>query len=253
MTAPSAHATASEATREGAERRSRLAAARLYLVCPARPPRGELEPLLRAAIAGGVQMVQLRDKELRDGELAEAAARAHELCAAHGVLLIVNDRPAVALAAGADGVHLGQEDLPVAEARSLLGERLLVGLSTHAPAEIDAAGRGGPGRAPDYIGVGPVFATPTKPGRPAVGTELVRYAAVRARVPFFAIGGIDPQTIGDVLAAGARRVAVVRAIAEAQRPEAAARSLRDALGRADGARAHGEHAGEARERAVAAG
>ncbi len=179
--------------------------------------------VLEAALAGGVDIVQLREKHMDDKTLTAVAREAVELCAQAGALLIVNDRPAVALAAGADGVHVGQEDMPVAEVRALVGEDLLIGLSTHAPAEIDAADGA------DYIGVGPVHATPTKPGRPAVGLELVRYAAEHAREPFFAIGGIDRANIGAVLDAGATRVAVVRAIAEAADPRAAPRGLRGAL------------------------
>jgi thiamine-phosphate pyrophosphorylase len=170
-------------------------------------------------------VVQLREKQMDDDELIAVAREAAGLCRSAGALLIVNDRPAVAAAAGADGVHVGQEDTPVAEVRALLGEEMLIGLSTHAPEEIDAAGEA------DYIGVGPVHATPTKPGRPAVGLELVRYAAEHAGKPFFAIGGIDRSTIGAVLDAGATRVAVVRAIAEAADPGTAARGLREALAR----------------------
>ncbi len=208
----------------GAERRARLAAARLYLVCDAQPPAGELADVLRAAIAGGVGMVQLREKRLPDDELTAVAHAAHALCERLGALLIVNDRPTVALGAGADGVHVGQDDLPVAEVRELLGADMLIGLSTHTPAEIDAAPA-----AADYLGVGPVHATPTKPGRPAVGLELVRHAAAHAPRPFFAIGGIDTDNVRAVIEAGARRVAVVRAIAAAADPEAAARKLTAAL------------------------
>jgi thiamine-phosphate pyrophosphorylase len=205
------------------ERRVRLSQARLYLVCDARPGGRELLNVLSAALAGGVDVVQLREKQMDDKALTAVAREAAELCAQAGALLIVNDRPAVALAAGADGVHVGQEDMPIAQARALVGEDLLIGLSTHAPAEIDAAGEA------DYLGVGPVYATPTKPGRPAVGLELVRYAAAYAPRPFFAIGGIARPNIGAVLDAGATRVAVVRAIAEAGDPEAATRGLREAL------------------------
>lgn len=208
----------------GAERRAQLAAARLYLVADAKPGGRELVDVLRGAIAGGVRIVQLRDKHLPDDELTAVAHAAHALCERLGTLLIVNDRPTVALQAGADGVHVGQEDMPVGELRELVGRDLLIGLSTHAPAEIDTA----PAEA-DYLGVGPVHATPTKPGRPAVGLELVRYAADNARRPFFAIGGIDADNVGAVLAAGARRVAVVRAITEARVPEQAARELSEAL------------------------
>ena len=223
----------------GASRRARLAAARLYVVCDSEPGGRELIGVLRAAIAGGVDVVQLRDKRLSDEELTEVVRSAHTICAQGGVLLIVNDRPGVALAAGADGVHVGQEDMPVAQVRELVGPHVLIGLSTHAPMEIDAATAGvesaaGAGREGvtnvDYIGVGPVYATPTKPGRPAVGLELVRYAAGHSRLPFFAIGGIDADNVEAAIEAGARRVAVVRAIADAADPEQAASTLRRALG-----------------------
>jgi thiamine-phosphate pyrophosphorylase len=210
----------------GNERRARLAAARLYMVCDSKPGGRELTGVLRAAIAGGVDIVQLRDKHLSDEELAEVVRTAHTVCEQMGALLIVNDRPKVALAAGADGVHVGQEDTPVAQVRELVGPHLLIGLSTHAPAEIDHGGMA----SLDYVGVGPVYATPTKPGRPAVGLELVRYAAEHSRLPFFAIGGIDEHNIEAAIEAGAQRVAVVRAIAHAADPEVAARTLRKALG-----------------------
>ncbi len=211
------------------ERRACLSEAHLYLVCDTRPGGRELPEVLEAALAGGVDMLQLRDKRLSDEALTAAAREAHARCAQRGALLIVNDRPAVALAAGADGVHVGPEDMPVEQVRELVGPELLVGLSTHAPAEIDAAGGA------DYIGVGPVHATPTKPGRPAVGLELVRYAAAHAPCPFFAIGGLDAGNVDAVFAEGATRVAVVRAIAQAPDPEAAARTLRRTL---DGALAN---------------
>jgi thiamine-phosphate pyrophosphorylase len=145
------------------------------------------------------------------------------VCHAHGAPLILNDRPDLVAAAGADGVHVGQDDTTVTEARALVGPDRVVGLSTHSPAQIDAAAAE---TAVDYIGVGPVHATPTKPGRPAVGLDLVRYAAEHAATPFFAIGGIDAGNAADVRAAGAARIAVVRAITEARDPEAAARVLR---------------------------
>jgi thiamine-phosphate pyrophosphorylase len=190
---------------------------RLYLIAPARPGLAEL---VEAAVRGGVDIVQVREKELPDGELLPLLEEARELTRRLGVPLVVNDRPDLALLVEADYVHLGQEDLPVAAARRL---GLRVGESTHSEAEIDAA-------TGDYIGVGPVYETPTKAGRPPVGLDLVRYAAGRARRPWFAIGGIDRTNVEAVVAAGAERIAVVRAICDAQDPEAAAAELREALG-----------------------
>jgi thiamine-phosphate pyrophosphorylase len=196
------------------DRLTRLAEARLYLVCPEMPDR-----FLHAALDGGVDIVQLRAKDAGDDDVLAAARRFAAACAEHGALLIVNDRPDLAVAAGADGVHVGQDDMPVRRAREIVGPERIVGLSTHSPAQIDAAA------GVDYIGVGPVNATPTKPGRPAVGLELVQYASVHAQVPFFAIGGIDPSNVAAVRAAGAQRVAVVRALVDAEDPGAAARAL----------------------------
>jgi thiamine-phosphate pyrophosphorylase len=216
----------------GSERRERLAAAQLYLVCDANPGGRPLPDVLHPAIAGGVQVVQLRDKLLGDEELTAVANAAHALCERLGALLIVNDRPLVAREAGADGAHVGQDDMPVADARELLGPDMLIGLSTHAPAEIDAAVASASDGTPlvDYIGVGPVHETPTKLGRPAVGVELVRYAAAHASVPFFAIGGLDAGNVPDVLSAGATRIVVLRAIADTEDPEGAARELSGLLG-----------------------
>jgi thiamine-phosphate pyrophosphorylase len=216
----------------GADRRARLAEARLYLVCApisdrSAPDGRELPDLLRAAVAGGVDLVQLRDKRLPDEELIALANAARALCERLGALLIVNDRPHVAREAGADGVHVGQDDMPIAEVRELLGPDMLIGLSTHAPGEIDADDAA----QADYIGVGPIHETPTKPGRPAVGLELVRYAAAHARTPFFAIGGLDSGNVEAVIEAGARRIAVLRAISDAVDPEGAARALRAQLDR----------------------
>ena len=200
------------------DRRDRLVRARLYLVCDRRP-----EVFLRAALAGGVNVLQLRDKDASDDEVLAAAAVFRRVADDAGALFVVNDRPDLAVAAGADGVHVGQDDLPVDEARAVVGPDRIVGRSTHSPEQIAAAGDA------DYIAVGPVYATPTKPGRPAVGLELVRHAAAHAREPWFAIGGINPDNVGNVVAAGARRVVVVRAITEAEDPSAAARALRAAL------------------------
>jgi thiamine-phosphate pyrophosphorylase len=195
----------------------RIDEARLYLVIDDRLDVAE------AALRGGVDVVQLRVKDRSDDELLPVARELRRLCSAFGALFVVNDSPSLALAADADGVHIGQEDVPLAEARSVVGTGRLVGLSTHGVEQIrEAAGA-------DYLGVGPVFETPTKPGRPAVGLEFVREAARSARVPWFAIGGIDEETLPGVLAAGAERIAVVRAITDAPDPEAAARALRARL------------------------
>lgn len=217
----------------GAERRARLAAARLYLVCgsisDASSAETALPDLLRGAIDGGVEIVQLREKHLPDDELVAVANAARALCKRLGALLIVNDRPLVAREIGADGVHVGQDDMPVGEVRELVGPELLIGLSTHAPGEIDAVAADAAAGLVDYIGVGPVHATPTKPGRPAVGLELVRYATAHAPVPFFAIGGIDAANAPEAIQAGARRLCVLRAIADAEEPGHAAHELRELL------------------------
>ncbi|HLI58048.1 MAG TPA: thiamine phosphate synthase [Solirubrobacteraceae bacterium] len=202
------------------DRRQRLRDARLYLVCAIRE-----DAFLEAALRGGVDIVQLRDKQADDAALVAAGRRYAALCAAHDALFILNDRPELVAAARADGVHVGQDDTPVRVARELVGASRIVGLSTHTPEQIAAAGR----EAVDYIGVGPVRATPTKPGRAAVGTALVREAAARAVQPFFAIGGIDAAAAVAVREAGAERIAVVRAITESADPEAAARRLRNAI------------------------
>ncbi|HTO24463.1 MAG TPA: thiamine phosphate synthase [Gaiellaceae bacterium] len=199
------------------DRRERLAEARLMLVVEACP-----EALLDAALRGGVDVVQLRDKELGDAELVAASARFRRACDRHGALFVLNDRPDLVEACGADGVHVGRDDAPVAEARALVGPDRLVGLSTHSRDEVDAA------EGADYLGVGTIFTTPTK-AEEAVGLDLVRVAAEAARVPWFAIGGIDLSNVGLVAAAGAHGVAVVRAIRDADDPESAARELRAAL------------------------
>ena len=205
------------------DRRERLRRARLYLVVEA-----AAEPVLGPALRGGVDMVQLRDKDAPDELILRAAAGFRALCDEHGALFWLNDRPDLARAAGADGVHLGQDDMPVAEAREQLGPDLLIGLSTHSPGQFDAALTS----EADQLSVGPVWETPTKAGRPAAGLDYVRHAAEHGgNAPWFAIGGIDAGNLSEVVAAGARRVVVVRAIRDAADPEAAARSLRDALPR----------------------
>lgn len=228
-----------------------LTDARLYLCTDARTDRGDFEDFVDAAYAGGVDIIQLRDKNLEAAEelelldVLEAAARRH------GRLWSVNDRADIASLAGAPVLHVGQKDLPLASARKFLGDEAVIGLSTHGQEQIDAAiaASRGPGGL-DYFCVGPVWATPTKPGRAAVGLDLVRYAAdatgkptagagganrtggaagKTVDVPWFAIGGIDLGNVEQVVAAGAQRIVVVRAITEADDPAAAARSLLEAL------------------------
>jgi len=200
--------------------RTRLAGARLYLCTDGRRSRGDLVPFLDAVLGAGVDIIQLREKGLEAREelgLLEAFADA---CRRHGRLLAVNDRADVALAAEADVLHLGQDDLPVPVARAILGPEPLIGRSSHSQAQADAAATE-PGA--DYFCAGPVWTTPTKPGRPATGLRLLRHAAQSAPArPWFAIGGISLSRLNEVLAAGAARVVVVRAITEADDPAAAA-------------------------------
>ena len=194
--------------------------ARLYLVADAIG-----DDTLEAALRGGVDLVQLRIKDGEDAAILAAAARFKAICDAFDVPLIINDRPDLAVAAGAAGVHVGQEDQSIAEVRGIVGEEAIVGLSTHSPDQVDAA----QDQPLDYFAVGPINLTPTKPGRPAVGDALVRYAVEHAKLPFFAIGGIDATSVTTVLRAGGRRIAVVRAITEAADPQSAAQALAQAL------------------------
>ena len=210
--------------RRGEWRRARLAEARLYVVTGARQERDDLEAFLEAVLGAGTDVVQLREKDAEAGDLVRWGKVFREAASRHDALFVLNDRPDVALAVGADGVHLGQNDLPVAFARSLIGPDLLIGLSTHDAAQLRSA----PGVA-DYVCVGPVHETPTKPGRPATGLGLVREAARRERRPWFAIGGIDAETLPEVVGAGARRVVVVRAVTEAAEPGAAVARLLQGL------------------------
>jgi thiamine-phosphate pyrophosphorylase len=195
--------------------------ARLYFVVEA----SASDRLLNEALAGGCDLLQLRDHNASDDELLEAAERFREACDAHGALFVVNDRPEIALQAGADGVHVGQDDLPVDAVRRLVGPDVFIGLSTHAPEQFDAALASDA----DYLSVGPIWETPTKEGRPAAGLEYVRYAAANATKPWFAIGGIDAQNIDEVVAAGATRAVVVRAIRDAEDPRAVASALKSRL------------------------
>jgi thiamine-phosphate pyrophosphorylase len=201
--------------------RERLADARLYLVCDARP-----RAFLDAALRGGADLIQLRDKTLGDDGLVEAARTFRAAADAHGALFILNDRPDLVAACSADGVHVGQDDETPAAARAAVGPDRIVGRSTHAPVQADAADADPD---VDYLAVGPVHATPTKPGRPAAGLDYAAYAARTVGKPWFAIGGLDATTLPAAVEAGARRAVVVRAITEAPDPEAAARALRRLL------------------------
>ena len=201
---------------------------RLYLISDAFPKVQPLERFLSEAIAGGVDMVQLREKSLDDKHLLEAATRCAGFCRQAGVPFVVNDRVDIALASGATGVHLGQDDLPPRAAREIAGAGLFIGLSTHTAQQVDEANT----IDVDYIGVGPIHATPTKPGRASVGIKLVRYAAQHARVPFFAIGGLDPENVGEAVGAGAEGISVLRWISQANEPQAAAQALLGAIERA---------------------
>ena len=199
-----------------------LAGRRLYLCTADRP---DLAELVAACIAGGVDVVQLRDKELEARPLLERARVAASVCADHGVPFVLNDRPDLALECGADGVHVGQDDAPPTLARRILGPQAIVGFSTHAPTELDASAA----EPADYVSVGPVSPTPTKPGRPGTGLEYLRYAARTATRPWFVTGGVTPATVGPMLEAGARRFVVVRWLTESADPEGAARALREVI------------------------
>jgi thiamine-phosphate pyrophosphorylase len=211
-------------------RRSWLERSRLYLICEARPGGHEPEDVLRPALQSGVDIVQLRDKTADESEIVEAGRVFRRLCDAYDALFIVNDQPELAIACAADGVHIGQQDAALDAVRNLIGPDSLIGLSTHSEEQIEAAGE------VDYIAVGPVFKTPTKPDYEPVGVELVRWAADRAPVPFFAIGGIDRDNVDLVLDEGARRIAVVRAIRDANDPGEAARELSERITNRDGVR-----------------
>jgi thiamine-phosphate pyrophosphorylase len=200
--------------------RARLEHSRLYVVTGARAARGDLPAFLDAILGAGVDLVQLREKDAEAGDLLRWAEVFREACTRYGALFFVNDRPDVALATGADGVHVGQNDLPVGFVRDLLGPAGLIGLSTHDRRQLAEA----PPQA-DYVCVGPVHETPTKPGRAPTGLELVRAASSSEARPWFAIGGIDPATLPAVVEAGARRIVVVRSVTQAADPAAAVREL----------------------------
>jgi thiamine-phosphate pyrophosphorylase len=213
-----------------ASTRDQLAGARLYLVCDASRPAAELEGILEGAATGGADLIQLRDKDAGEEELGAAAAIFRDVARRHRIPFLINDRPDLVAALGADGVHVGQDDLPVAEARRLAGPGAIVGLSSHAPEQLATAEAASGDARPDYLSVGPVWETPTKRGRPAAGLDYVRHAAAAATLPWFAIGGIDPTNVAEVIAAGAERIVVVRAIAGVPDPEGAARALAESLG-----------------------
>ncbi|MGA7434732.1 MAG: thiamine phosphate synthase [Solirubrobacterales bacterium] len=211
----------------GALRRERLRTARLYFVCDARPDGNDPEPLLKAALDGGVDIVQLREKSGNLRTIERAAQTFRRVCDTYGVPFIVNDDPELAVSVRADGVHIGQDDISLEEARRIVGSDGLIGLSTHSEQQISDAARGD--ALPDHISVGPIWETPTKAGRAAVGLDLVSHAARTTTLPFFAIGGIDSSNVGEVLAAGARRICVVRALRNAADPTAVAEHLRSAF------------------------
>jgi len=222
-----------QASRGGQQRRELLAQCHLYFVSSPVPG---LEAVVAAALGAGVRLVQYRAKDgspgaqqagpMDDSQRLQQARQLRQLCVSHGALFIVNDRIDLALAVDADGVHLGQGDLPPAVARQLLGPERLIGRSTHSIDQLRQAVSDGC----DYVGVGPVNATPTKPGREPVGLDYVRQAAAESPIPFFAIGGLDGSTVEAVLQAGGERVAVVRAISAAADPAAATTGLLQALG-----------------------
>jgi thiamine-phosphate pyrophosphorylase len=211
--------------------RPSLAGRRLYLCTPDRP---DLAAFLTACLAGGVDLVQLRDKSLDARPLLVRARLALRVCRDHGVPCILNDRPDLALDADMDGVHVGQDDARPSLARRIVGEDRIVGLSTHAPAELDASVP----EPVDYVSAGPVVPTPTKPGRPGTGDGYVAYAAAGAGRPVYVTGGVTPERVPALVAAGARRFVVVRYLVEAPDPAAAAARLREAvdeaLARVDG-------------------
>lgn len=211
---------------------------RLYLCTPDRP---DLEAFVGRCISGGVDIVQFREKHLDDAELVTRAGLVQRVCAAEGVPFVLNDRPDLASAMGADGVHVGQDDMSAAAARAMVGNDTILGLSTHTPDELaaitaptapaalaaPAGSTAAEGRSPvDYLSAGPVVATPTKPGRPGTGTGYVVRAIRESPWPVWVTGGVDPDSVGDLMATGARHFVVVRWLVDADDPELAARQLR---------------------------
>lgn len=198
---------------------------RLYVVTGAREDRGDLREFLEAILTAGVDIVQLREKEAEAGDIIRWARVFRDACDRHGALFTLNDRADLALACDADGMHIGQGDLPPEWARRVIGAELLLGLSCHSAEDHDSA----PAE-PDYLTAGPIWATPTKPGRAATGLHLVERASREVQRPWFAIGGIDTGNVSEVVAAGATRIVVVRAVTEAPDPAAAVRQLLSGLG-----------------------
>ena len=201
-----------------------LADRRLYLCAPDRP---DLERFVEACVEGGVDIVQLREKRLPDRLLVKRAALVQAVCADHQVPFILNDKPDLAASIGADGVHVGQQDMSPTAARRVMGNDAVIGLSTHATHELEKALGTSP--AIDYLSAGPVVATPTKPGRPGTGLAYPGEATRRSPWPVWVTGGVDPKTVAGMAAAGARHFVVVRWLTEATRPEAHARELRSAI------------------------
>jgi thiamine-phosphate pyrophosphorylase len=209
----------------GELRRQRLRWARVYFVCDALPHGQDPELLLNAAMAPGAGMVELRERDQPRAVIERSGRTFRRLANTYSALFIVNDDPYLAMELSADGVHVGQDDIDAAEARRIMGPDAIIGLSTHSREQIDAAAS----QPVDYISVGPIWETPTKEGRPATGLELIRTAAEVAKLPWFAIGGIDRSNVDEVIAAGAERICVVRAIRDAEDPRAAASALFDAV------------------------
>ena len=209
----------------GELRRQRLRWARLYFVCEALPRGQDPEALLNATMAAGAGMIELRDRGQPRSVIERSGRTFRRLANTYSALFIVNDDPHLALELAADGVHVGQDDIDPSEARRIVGPDAIIGLSTHSRDQIDAAAS----QPIDYISVGPIWETPTKEGRPPTGLELIETAAETASLPWFAIGGIDPGNGDEVVAAGAKRICVVRAIRDAPDPRGAATALFDAV------------------------
>lgn len=210
----------------GELRREKLRTARLYFVCDARPHGEWPDARIESALRGGADLIQIREKGLGRRDIERAAGTARRLCDTYSTLLIVNDDPELARSLRADGVHVGQDDVSPAEAREILGPDAVIGLSTHSEEQIAASAS----EPVDYISVGPIWETPTKEGRPGTGLDLITFASTEAPHPYFAIGGIDAGNVDRVVAAGAHRICVVRALRDAQNPDEVAAELRRAFG-----------------------